>query len=260
MKNIYFISDAHLGCRALQHGRQQERRLVRFLDDIKDKAGAVYMLGDMFDFWFEYPTVVPRGFTRFLGKVSELTDNGVEVHFFTGNHDIWCSDYLQRECGVILHREPVTLELADKIFYLAHGDGLGDPDWKFRFLRSFFHNKVCQWLFRWLHPTIGVNFGLEWARRSRLKHEPCLQDGTPVDTYQGEDREFLVRFAKDYLKQHPDVNYFLFGHRHIELDLLLTRQCRLLIMGDWITQCTYAVYDGEQLYMENYVEGDTVVR
>ena len=144
MKNIYFISDAHLGCRALQHGRQQERRLVRFLDDIKDKAGAIYMLGDMFDFWFEYPTVVPRGFTRFLGKVSELTDNGVEVHFFTGNHDIWCTDYLQSECGVILHREPVTLELADKIFYLAHGDGLGDPDWKFRFLRSFFHNKVCQ--------------------------------------------------------------------------------------------------------------------
>lgn len=119
MKNIYFISDAHLGCRALQHGRQQERRLVRFLDDIKDKAGAIYMLGDMFDFWFEYPTVVPRGFTRFLGKVSELTDNGVEVHFFTGNHDIWCTDYLQSECGVILHREPVTLELADKIFYLA---------------------------------------------------------------------------------------------------------------------------------------------
>ena len=260
MRNIYFISDAHLGSRALQHGRQQERRLVRFLDDIKDKAQAVYMLGDMFDFWFEYPTVVPRGYTRFLGKVSELTDNGVEVHFFTGNHDIWCTDYLEQECGVILHREPVTLELADKLFYLAHGDGLGDPNRTFRLLRYIFHNKVCQALFRWVHPTIGMNFGLEWARHSRLKHEPSLQQDARGQEYLGEEKECLVRYAKEYLQLHPNVNYFLFGHRHIELDLYLTRQCRMLILGDWITQCTYAVYDGEQLYLENYVEGESCMR
>ena len=136
MKNIYFISDAHLGSLAIAHSRQQERRLVRFLDAIKDKASAVYMLGDMFDFWFEYRMVVPRGYTRFLGKVSELTDNGVEVHFFVGNHDIWCTDYLERECGVIVHHGPMTMELSDKIFYMGHGDGLGDKDWKFQLIRS----------------------------------------------------------------------------------------------------------------------------
>ena len=121
MKNVYFLSDAHLGSRAIEHGRTQERRLVNFLDSIKHKASAVYLLGDMFDFWYEFKTVVPKGYTRFLGKLSELTDIGVEVHFFTGNHDIWCGDYLTRECGVIMHREPLTTEIYGKEFYLAHG-------------------------------------------------------------------------------------------------------------------------------------------
>lgn len=128
MKNVYFLSDAHLGSRAIEHGRTQERRLVNFLDSIKHKAAAVYLLGDMFDFWYEFRTVVPKGYTRFLGKLSELTDMGVEVHFFTGNHDIWCGDYLTKECGIIIHREPLTTEIYGKEFYLAHGDGLGDPD------------------------------------------------------------------------------------------------------------------------------------
>ena len=147
MKNIYFLSDAHLGSWALDHRRMQERRLVRFLDSIKDKAAAIYLLGDMFDFWYEYKFVVPRGYTRFLGKLSELTDMGVEVHFFTGNHDIWAFDYLERGCGVILHKQPLTVELYGKIFYLAHGDGLGDPDKKFKFIRALFHNPICQRLF-----------------------------------------------------------------------------------------------------------------
>ena len=254
MKNIYFLSDAHLGSRALQHTRQQERRLVRFLDEIKPKAEAVYLLGDMFDFWFEYGTVVPKGYTRFLGKISELTDSGVEVHFFTGNHDIWAWEYLVEECGVVLHREPMTLSIADQTFYIGHGDGLGDRDLKFRFIRTIFHNRLCQRMFRWVHPDLGVAFGLRWAKHSRLTHG---EGGEPP--YMGEDREPLVLFAKEYLHSHPDVNYFLFGHRHIELDLMLTHQCRLLILGDWISQFTYAVFDGERLYMENYVEGETEV-
>jgi len=254
MKNIYFLSDAHLGSRALRHTRQQERRLVRFLDDIKEKAEAVYLLGDMFDFWFEYRMVVPRGFTRFLGKLSELTDSGVEVHYFAGNHDLWTWDYLVEECGVILHREPMTLSLADKTFYIGHGDGLGDPDPRFRFIRSIFHSPLCQWLFRWLHPDLGMRFGLNWAKHSRLAHG---EGGDPP--YLGEDKEHLVLYAKDYLRSHPDVNYFLFGHRHIELDLMLSDQCRMIILGDWISQYTYAVFDGEHLYMENYVEGETKV-
>ncbi len=257
MKNIYFISDAHLGSLAIAHGRRQERRLVRFLDDIKDRAAAVYMLGDMFDFWFEYRTVVPRGFTRFLGKVSELTDLGVEVHFFTGNHDIWCWDYLEKECGVHVHRGPVTIEIADKTFYLAHGDGLGCLSNGFRFIRAIFHNRPCQWLFRWVHPDLGVAFGLWWAKHSRQKHESYdgLHEGEPP--YMGEDREPLVIYAKQYLKEHPDVNFLLFGHRHIELDLMLSKSARMLILGDWVTLYSYAVFDGENLFFENYMEGDT---
>lgn len=252
MRPIYFITDAHLGCRAIPHSRTQERRLVRFLDSIKDKAGAVYMLGDMFDFWHEYRLCVPKGFTRFLGKVSELTDLGVEVHYFTGNHDLWCGDYLAKECGVTLHREPETIELADKVFFLAHGDGLGDNDPKFKFLRSVFHNKVCQRLFAMIHPRWGLELGLTWAANSQRKH---IHEGVPP--YLGEDKENLVRFAKAYLQTHPTVNYFVFGHRHIELDLMLSRTARVLILGDWISHFTYGVFDGEHFWMENYIEGDT---
>ena len=252
MKPIYFLSDAHLGSRAIQHGRTQERRLVRFLDSIKDKAGAVYLMGDMFDFWHEYKLVVPKGFTRFLGKLSELTDLGVEVHYFTGNHDMWAYDYLEKECGVIMHRKPVTLELADKVFFLAHGDGLGDPDPKFKFLRWLFHNRVAQIMFADIHPRWGMDLGLAWAAHSRKLHE-----GENTPRYMGEDKEHLVLFAKDYLRSHPNVNYFLFGHRHIELDLMLSHSARVLILGDWISQFSFAVFDGEQLRMENYIEGET---
>lgn len=252
MKNVYFLSDAHLGSRAIAHGRTQERRLVRFLDSIKHKASAVYLLGDIFDFWYEYKMVVPKGYTRFLGKISELTDLGVEVHFFAGNHDLWCGDYLEKECGMVLHREPLTVELGDKVFMMAHGDGLGDPDRKFKLLRAVFHNRLCQILFSAIHPRWAMNLGMNWARHSRLKHERA---GEP--SYMGEDKEYLVLYAKEYLKTHPDINYFLFGHRHIELDLMLTREARILILGDWITQFTYAVFDGEHLFMENYIEGDS---
>lgn len=257
----YFISDAHLGSLAAEHPRMQERRLVRFLDSIKHKATAIYMLGDMFDFWHEYKWVVPKGYTRFLGKLSELTDAGVEVHFFTGNHDIWEYGYLKKECGVIVHHKPETVEIYDKTFFLAHGDGLGDPDRKFKFIKSIFHNSVCQWLFRNVLPTAcGMSFGLNWAKHSREKRKPgekgCNSSGEPV--YMGEDKEHLVLFSKDYLKTHDDIDFFIFGHRHIELDLMLSRKTRLAILGDWISQFTYAVFDGTNFYIENYEEGETI--
>lgn len=253
MGNVYFLSDAHLGSLAVEHSRTQERRLVRFLDEIKGKASAVYLLGDMFDFWHEYEYVVPKGYTRFLGKLSELTDYGVEVHFFTGNHDIWEYGYLEKECGITVHHKPETLEINGKTFYLAHGDGLGDPDKKFQFIKKIFTSKTCQWLFRnVLPPTLGMKFGLNWAKSSRLKRKDGKEPG-----YMGEDKEHLVIYAKDYLKSHPDVDYFLFGHRHIELDLMLTRDCRLMLLGDWIWQFTYVVFDGELICMENYIEGES---
>ena len=252
MKNVYFLSDAHLGSLAIKHGRTQERRLVRFLDSIKDKASAIYLLGDMFDFWYEYKYVVPKGYTRFLGKLSEITDMGVEVHFFTGNHDIWAYEYLEKECGVILHKSAVTTEIGDKVFFLAHGDGLGDTDRKFKFISSVFHNRLCQRMFSALHPRWGMNFGLNWAKHSRLKRV-----GGVEPPYMGEEKEYLVRFSKEYIKTHENIDYFLFGHRHIALDLILSKKSRMLILGDWIRLFTYAVFDGEHLFMEKYVEGDT---
>ncbi len=253
MKPIYFIADAHLGSWAVSHHRTQERRLVRFLDDIKNKAGAVYMLGDMFDFWYEWRRVVPRGFTRFLGKISELTDLGVEVHYFIGNHDIWAFDYLNRECGVVLHREPLTTELYGKEFFIAHGDGMGDPKKSFHIIRSIFHNKTCQWMFsRLLHPNVAMRFGLTWARHSRLKREEGEEP-----PYMGEDKEYLVLFTKEYKKTHPNIDFFIYGHRHIELDLVLSRDTRMLVLGDWITQFTYARWDGEHLTLANYLEGES---
>ncbi len=252
MKPVYFISDAHLGSLAIDHGRMQERRLVRFLDSIKHKAGAVYLLGDMFDFWYEYKYVVPRGYTRFLGKLSELSDLGVEVHFFIGNHDIWAYDYLEKECGVIIHRQPLTTEIYDKVFYLAHGDGLGDPDKKFKFIRKVFHNRLCQIMFSALHPRWGMWFGLTWAKHSRLKHD---REGEPA--FMGEKKEHLVIYTRQYINDHPDVDYFIFGHRHIELDLQMTKKARLMILGDWISQFTYVVFDGHHLFLSEYVEGES---
>ena len=181
--NIYILSDAHLGSWAIDHGRMQERRLIRFLDDIKGKAKAIYLLGDMFDFWYEWKYCVPKGYTRFLGKLSELTDMGIEVHYFTGNHDIWMYGYLEEECGVTLHKKPETVELYNKVFYLAHGDGLGDPDKKFQMIRKIFHNRLCQRMFSMIHPRWSLWFGHTWAKHSRMKRA----DGKEPP-YMGEDK------------------------------------------------------------------------
>ncbi len=253
MGKVYFLSDAHLGSRAIEHGRTQERRLVNFLESIRHDASAIYLIGDMFDFWYEFKLVVPKGYTRFLGKLSELTDSGIEIHYFTGNHDIWCGDYLEKECGLILHRKAITTEILGKEFYLAHGDGLGDPDKSFKLLRKMFHNRTLQVLFSALHPRWSMELGLSWAKKSRMKRV----DGKEPD-YMGEDKEFLVLFTKEYLKSHPTINYFIYGHRHIMLDLMLSSTSRVTIIGDWINYFSYAVFDGQNLLLEEYVEGEAV--
>ena len=245
--SVYFLSDAHLGSLATADRLGQERHLVSFLDSIKDDAKAVYLLGDMFDFWNEYRHVVPKGFTRFLGKLSELTDHGVEVHYFTGNHDIWTYGYLEEECGVILHREPLMTTIGGKTFYLAHGDGLGDPDPVFRFLRAVFHNRFCQRLLNFAHPWWGMQLGLQWAKHSRLK-----RDGGRELPFQGEDKEYLIQYTKQLIARQPDIDYCLYGHRHIALDFPLEGNRRMVILGDWLWQYTYAVFDGETLELKTF--------
>ncbi len=238
MKKVYFLSDAHLG-----NASSDEGRLVSFLDSIKGSAKAVYMLGDMFDFWYEWRRVVPKGFVRFLGKLAVFVDSGVEWHYLIGNDDIWAGDYLERECGVILHRGPITVEIDGKRFFLAHGDGLHEPSKGFLFIRSIFHSRVCQWLFsNLLHPDVAMWFGMTWARKSREKHS-----GDGELPYQGEDKEPLVLFAKEHMRTVGGCEYYIFGHRHIELDLMLRRDVRMMILGDWISQFTYVEWGGSHL-------------
>ena len=243
---IYFASDAHLGSSVFEDPLVVEKRFVRWLDSIKHDAKTLYLLGDIFDFWFEYKYVVPRGFTRFLGKISEMSDMGIEIHFFTGNHDVWFFDYLTKETGAIIHKEPYIIEINGKKFFLAHGDGLGDNSKKFKVIQSIFHNRLCQILFATIHPRWGIGFAHFWSRSSRQKglRNPA--------GYFGEDKEHLVLFAKDYLQQNPEIDYFVFGHRHILLDLMLSKKSRLMIIGDWIQYYSYAVFDGKEMILEQF--------
>ena len=240
---IYFIADAHLGSRLVKDPRKHEMRLVNWLDRVKKDAEAIYMLGDMFDFWFEYKSVVPRGFARFLGKMAELTDSGIEIHYFTGNHDVWTFGYLEREIGLIVHRGNETINIQGKKFFLAHGDGLFVNDKGFKLIRSIFHNKTCQKMFQWIPPDIGQNFGYTWSKNNRLKIRDI------ENKYQGEENETLVIFAKNYVKSH-EVDFLIFGHRHIELDLQLKNQSRIIILGDFVGIFSYGIFDGENFWLE----------
>ncbi len=242
----YFISDAHLGSRMVTDPRAHEQCLVAWLDQVKADARAVYMVGDMFDFWFEYRTVVPKGFVRFLGKVAELADLGIEMHFFTGNHDIWTFGYLEHEVGMIVHRQAETVQIGSKRFLIAHGDGLSSTDHGFGLIRSIFHNRTCQRLFRLVPPQLGQNFGYAWAKKNREKL-------TPEETeYKGEQREPLVLYAKRYFEEHPEVDIIVFGHRHIPLDLQLAGGKRVVILGDFVNLFTYGVFDGETFWLDAF--------
>lgn len=247
---IYFASDAHLGARFHKDPLAIERKLTRWLESIRKDALAVYFLGDMFDYWYEYKYVVPKGFVRFLGKIAELSDEGVEIHFFIGNHDIWMFDYLPKEMNAIIHRDTLTIDLLGKRFFLGHGDEVDFRSKGFRFIRALFRNKFCQWLYAGIHPRWTFGFALRWSLSSR-KSGLQLEYATK---YQGEASEYLVSFAKDHLQTHPDINFFIFGHRHIMLDLMLSRSSRLLISGDWMQYFSYIVWDGEHLVLEQFEE------
>ncbi len=242
---IYFITDAHLGSRLKEDPREHEMRVVNWLDQVKADARKIFMLGDMFDFWFEYKTVVPKGYVRFLGKMAELVDAGIEIHFFTGNHDIWTFGYLEEEVGLIVHRGDHTFELNGKKFFMAHGDAQYQSEKSFNIIRKVFHSRLAQKMFRLLPPQIGQNFGYGWSRSNRAKY---IGD---ENNFMGEEREPLVVFAKKYSAENP-VDFILFGHRHIELNLQLNTGAQLVIPGDFFSLFTYAVFDGEELWVESF--------
>jgi len=238
-KNIYFASDFHLGLAAGSPPLERERMVVKWLNSIVHNAKEIYLLGDIFDFWWEYKLVVPRGFTRFLGTIATITDSGIPVHFFTGNHDMWVSDYLSKECGMIIHTTPFTTIFNGKKFHLAHGEGLGTKSKGYKILLSIFRNKPLRIMYSSLHPSIGVGIGHKWSLSSRLGKGITKE-------FLGEEKEDLIRYAKSILET-DNVDYFLFGHRHLAMSWKLQSNAEIVFLGDWIKNGSYAQWDGENL-------------
>jgi UDP-2,3-diacylglucosamine hydrolase len=236
-KNVYFLSDFHLGAPDYAQSLQREKKIVSFLESIRHKAAAIFIVGDMFDFWFEYKHVVPKGAVRLLGKLAEITDSGIPVHFFVGNHDMWMRGYFEKELNIKVYFEQETFEWNGKKFFIAHGDGLGPGDHNYKLMKSFFRNPVCQWLFGLLHPSWGIGLANFFSRSSRKK------TGNKDEIFLGEENEWLVIFSRQVLaKEYYD--YFIFGHRHLPIDIKLTDNSRYINLGDWINHFTYAEFNG----------------
>jgi UDP-2,3-diacylglucosamine hydrolase len=244
-KKIYFASDFHLGVPNYDSSLAREKKVVKWLDEIKSDAEEIYLLGDVFDFWFEYKTVVPRGYVRLLGKIAELTDRGIIVHYFTGNHDMWTFDYLSKELNVKIYREPIEIEYNGKQFYIGHGDGLGPGDHGYKFIKKVFSSKISQWLFARLHPNAGIGIAEYFSKKSRVA------TGISDEKFLGEEKEWLIIHSKEILeKKHFD--YLIFGHRHLPLDFPINGKSRYINLGDWIRYFSYGVFDGKEFELRHF--------
>jgi len=246
-KNIYFISDLHLGLYPLEKSAVREKIVVDFLDQIRDDAAELYLMGDIFDFWHEYKHVVPKGFTRFLGRLAMMADSGTRLHFFTGNHDIWAYGYFTEELGMKIYRQPLVTTLHGKKFFLAHGDGLGRGDNGYKLLKWFFTNKFLQFCFARLHPNFALWIGKTWSKNSRYSK------GIVAEEFAGEEGELQIQFAKEELKHHH-YDYFVFGHRHIPSVITLGEKTQVINLGDWIYSFTYAVLEGDRLSLRSFTQ------
>lgn len=244
-KKIFFLSDFHLGAADAAISLEREKRIVQFLDEIKNESQAIFIVGDIFDFWYEYRKVVPRGFVRLLGKLAELADSGIEMYFFVGNHDMWMKDYFQRELNIPVYFEPKEFNLNGKKFLIGHGDGLGPGDHGYKRLKKIFRNPFCQWLFGILPPAIGMGLANYSSRKSREA------TGSTEEKFLGEDKEWLLIYSKEQA-QKKNIDFFVFGHRHLPIDYRLHNGSRYINLGDWINYCTYAVLDGTEMSLRSY--------
>lgn len=251
---IFFLSDFHLGAPDHSSSLEREKIIVRFLDEIKNEASEIFIVGDMFDFWYEYKKVVPKGYTRLLGKLAELTDRGIKMHFFVGNHDMWMRDYFQQELNIPVYFAPVEIERNGKRFLVGHGDGLGPGDHGYKRLKKIFRNPFCKWLFGIFPPMIGIGLANYLSRRSRA------QTGISEETFLGEEKEWLIIYSKEIL-QKRNINFFVFGHRHLAIDHRLNDKSRYINLGDWIRYYTYAVFDGNDMILRSYMgKDDRIIR
>ncbi|MCF6278854.1 MAG: UDP-2,3-diacylglucosamine diphosphatase [Flavobacteriaceae bacterium] len=246
-KKIYFASDQHLGAPTAKESFVREQKFVRWLDIVKKDAEVIFLLGDLFDFWFEYKTVVPKGFVRVLGKLAEIKDSGIPIYFFVGNHDLWMNDYFEKELNIPIYHKPKEFTFHNKIFLIGHGDGLGPGDKGYKRMKKVFTNPFSKWLYRWLHPDIGMKLAQYLSVKNRLI------SGDEDVTFLGEEKEWLVQYAKRKL-QEKHYDYFLFGHRHLPMEIKVGDNSKYINTGDWITHFTYAIFDSQELSLKTFKE------
>lgn len=242
----YFLSDLHLRAPYFPDSREAERRVVTFLDTIKDDAEVIYLLGDILDYWYEYRYVVPRGFVRFFGKLAELSDRGIRIVWFIGNHDIWIYDYLPSELGIEVVDGSLVEEIDGRYFYMTHGDGIGKLKPSFRMLRKLFRNKACQKAFSAIHPRWTVPFAYNWSRHSRKIEGPSESDAKRM-------MDNITTFSSEYLRIHPEMNYFIFGHLHLLEEFKISQDCEVVVLGEWIATCSYGVWDGSKFELKKLI-------
>ncbi|MEY8870792.1 UDP-2,3-diacylglucosamine diphosphatase [Meridianimaribacter flavus] len=244
-KKIYFASDNHLGAPNKKASLPREKKFVAWLDEIKKDAAAIFLMGDLFDFWFEYKTVVPKGFTRTLGKLAEISDSGIPIYYFVGNHDLWMNGYFEEELNIPVYHKPKEFTFNDTSFFIGHGDGLGPGDKGYKRMKKVFTNRFCKWLFRWLHPDLGVKLA------QYLSVENKLISGEEDAKFLGEDNEWLIQYCKrKQSEKHRD--FYIFGHRHLPLEIALENNSKYINLGDWINYYTYCVFDGTTMELKTY--------
>jgi UDP-2,3-diacylglucosamine hydrolase len=243
-KKIYFISDFHLGAPTSEESLIRERKICQWLETIKADVSILFILGDVFDFWFEYRHVVPKGYVRILGKLAEIADKGIPIYLFTGNHDMWMFDYLPKELGIKLYRQPEEFNFDNRKFLIGHGDGLGPGDHGYKFIKKVFANKFCQWLFARLHPNFGISLANFWSRKSRQ------HTGHHDAKYLGDDKEYLVQYIIETEKT-KHFDYYIFGHRHLPIDKQI-ESSHYINLGDWLSYFTYAEWDGSKLSLKKF--------
>jgi UDP-2,3-diacylglucosamine hydrolase len=244
-KKIYFASDQHFGAPTVEASKIREQKFVNWLDFIKKDADVLFLLGDLFDFWFEYAEAVPKGFVRVLGKLAELSDQGIEIHFFVGNHDLWMHDYFEKELNIPTYHQPKEFVLNGKSFFIGHGDGLGPEDKGYKRMKKVFTNPVSKWFFKWLHPDIGIRV----AHYLSVKNK--LISGAEDVKFLGEENEWLVQYAKMKLTE-KHYDYFVFGHRHLPLEIALSENSTYINTGDWIVHFTYGEFEDGQMVLKSY--------
>jgi len=239
-EKIYFASDFHLGSPNYEDSLKREKKIISWLNEIEIDAKKIYLLGDIFDFWFEYEKVVPKGFVRLLAKLADLVDKGIKIHFLVGNHDMWMRDYLEKEIGLKVHFKEFIIEEDNQLIFIGHGDGLGKGDYKYKILKSLFTSEICKWIFSRLHPNFGIGLGQAWSNKSRKEQE----------SFKNEEKEILLGYCKEQQQKNP-VDYYVFGHRHIPMEVKIDERANYINLGDWIHHYSYAVLSNKKLELKS---------